>query len=97
MRVIPVNCGQFAVAERIDHSLCFTRQYSSKVNLQEMHLWRATVEVDWGKPCLYVLAESAEGAISQAGCAVSKSLVHEAKGIAERVPFLIRGWSATAF
>jgi hypothetical protein len=96
------HVANLPLCEKDDYSMTLARQQGSA--LEELHLYGVVVMAPTKTETVFVLAESEEGAASQALCAVSLEshrLPPEVSKListhVERIPLIIRGWSRNQF
>lgn len=101
MRVVKTS-GPYQVCEDSDYNKCLCQEQNT--GLVPHYLWGVLVKWAFGSSTVYVLAATAEDAISQARCSlsleshkVSELVEASMQTEAQRIPFLIRGWGSTNF
>ena len=102
MRKLQGEAAELSIQEREDYTLTLAREHSGEI--QELALYGVILTTPIDLRCFYVLAESEEGAISQARCAASwekHNVTPEVEAQTtiqvKRIPFIIRGWSGHCF
>jgi hypothetical protein len=94
MKPTQAPCGQFTVSERDDYTLALV------CDGKERGLYVVTFSTPY-YAVIHVLAESEEGAISQAFCAMGIDVCDKARmenhPTAVRLPLFLRGWSRHTF
>lgn len=94
MSLKPVPMNQFCVCEDEDYKKVFSQEYNGKDNYRPMGFYKV-VHIHLNIH-VFVLAESEEGAGSQAEC--DNELFKEKECVRiYKVPFMIRGWSNCKF
>ena len=102
LRQVVGECGTFQIQERPDYSLTLTRRHEGET--QEIGLYGVLVSGSFKSERVYVLAESEDGAVGQARCALKLERYHVDEDVeqqirlhVERLPLVIRGWSGNRF
>ncbi len=88
MSEVSLDCGRLIITDRDDGGLTLARKEGGA--LQELGLYCVTRSDTRYTATYHVLAESEEGAISQANCGKREIT-------AKRIPFLIRSWGSCPF
>lgn len=102
LRDTDMEISNLYVMAREDHSLTLARKQDKKP--EELHLYGVLISGPFTVDRLHVLAESEEGAISQARRAlklekhwISSEEDQQIVTVAKHLPLVIRGWSDNRF